>query len=254
MDEDTPQDLVHDLVTEAVFGVARARSPGDRAADVISSGPRARVRQLPPRHVRGRNIVVAAAGNVEHERARGAARSGARTASEGAERRGGRCSSSAAARGPLPAQGHRAVPRLPGGPRHRARRPAALRRLAAGRILGGSASSRLFQEIREKRGMAYSVYTLRLAVRGRPGRSASTSARARRTSPSASRSPPRRSPTSPTGNLRRRRAGAREGEPEGTDHARDGVDLEPDEPARQVAHHRHGAPLASRGSAARSTR
>ena len=30
---------------------------------------------------------------------------------------------------------------------------------SAERILGGSASSRLFQEIREKRGMAYSVYT-----------------------------------------------------------------------------------------------
>src|SRR5207237_3439918 len=27
-------------------------------------------------------------------------------------------------------------------------------------VLGGSASSRLFQEIREKRGMAYAVYTL----------------------------------------------------------------------------------------------
>ena len=38
-------------------------------------------------------------------------------------------------------------------------------------ILGGSASSRLFQEIREKRGMAYSVYIVRLAVHGhRPDR------------------------------------------------------------------------------------
>ena len=34
--------------------------------------------------------------------------------------------------------------------------------------------------------MAYCVYTLRVAVRGRPARSASTSARARTTSPSAS--------------------------------------------------------------------
>ena len=49
-------------------------------------------------------------------------------------------------------------------------------------IVGGSASSRLFQEIREKRGMAYSVYTLRVAVRRRRARSVSTSARARRTS------------------------------------------------------------------------
>ena len=32
-----------------------------------------------------------------------------------------------------------------------------------------------------------------------------------------------------------RRAGAREGEHEGPDHALDGIDLEPDEPAREVA-------------------
>ena len=30
MYEDTPQELVHDLFSEAVFGAPRARSPGDR--------------------------------------------------------------------------------------------------------------------------------------------------------------------------------------------------------------------------------
>ena len=40
------------------------------------------------------------------------------------------------------------------------------------------------------------------------------------------------------------RAPAREGEPEGPRRPLDGVDLEPHEPARQVADHRHGAALA----------
>src|SRR5207247_2152925 len=39
------------------------------------------------------------------------------------------------------------------------------------------------------------------------------------------------------------RARAREGEPEGADRALDGVDVEPDEPPRQVADQRHGAAL-----------
>ena len=63
-------------------------------------------------------------------------------------------------------------------------------------ILGGSASSRLFQEIREKRGMAYAVYSF-LSQYADTDRSGSTSARARTTSPRRSRSLPSRSPTSP---------------------------------------------------------
>ena len=52
-------------------------------------------------------------------------------------------------------------------------------------ILGGSASSRLFQEIREKRGMAYSVYTYGSHY-AETVRSGSTSAPARTTSWNAS--------------------------------------------------------------------
>ena len=45
-------------------------------------------------------------------------------------------------------------------------------------ILGGSTSSRLFQEVREKRGLAYSVYSYSSPVRRTPGRWRSTWARA----------------------------------------------------------------------------
>ena len=56
------------------------------------------------------------------------------------------------------------------------------------------------------------------------------------------------------GRLRNGRARAGQGEPQGTDPALDGVDLEPDEPARQVADHATRSCCRSTGSRPRSTR
>ena len=101
-------------------------------------------------------------------------------------------------------------------------------------LLGGSASSRLFQEIREKRGMAYAVYTFasQYTDTGLIGFYVGTRAREPRRLPRDRERADRRG-------LRREvpqgRARAREGEPEGADPALDGVDVEPDEPAREVA-------------------
>src|SRR5438045_6513864 len=68
MYEDTPQELVHDLVTEAVFGSHPLGRPVIGTADVISSLTR---RSLAAFHramyVPG-NVVAAVAGNVEHDR------------------------------------------------------------------------------------------------------------------------------------------------------------------------------------------
>ena len=113
-------------------------------------------------------------------------------------------------------------------------------------VLGGSASSRLFQEIREKRGMAYSVYTLRVAVHGH---------RADRRVPRNARGQPRRRARdrrrADRGDRGRRavgqRARPREGEPQGARPALDGVDLDAHEPARQVDRHRLRDPVARAG-------
>ena len=189
------------------------------------------------------NVVLAAAGNVEHERLLELVHRAARAP---APHRGppvaadARAAARAAAA--LPAQGHRAVqplPRAPGISRSDKRRFAASLLDA---ILGGSASSRLFQEIREKRGMAYAVYSFvsQYTDTGQIGVYVGTR---EENLADASRSPPSRSPTSPRGNLHAERAPAREGQHQGPDHALDGVDLEPDEPARQVARHRDRAAL-----------
>ena len=159
MVDDTPQDLVHDLAAEAVFGTHPLGRPVIGSAEVIAGvSPRA-LRSYHGGAYVGRNVVLAGAGHVSHDRlvelfeARRPKRS-----DEPNVRR------SLVAR--LPKPGYRFLRRRteqyhvvlagPGISREDERRYA-VSLLDA--ILGGSASSRLFQEIREKRGMAYSVYT-----------------------------------------------------------------------------------------------
>ena len=160
MVDDNPQDLVHDLAAEAVFGGHPLGRPVIGSADVIAGvSPRA-LRTWHRRAYGGPRIVLAAAGNLSHDRL--VELFAARLAT-------GNGSLPAPRRAPLtrlPRPGYRFLPRkteqyhvvlaAPGIARDDESRYA-VSLLDA--ILGGSASSRLFQEIREVRGMAYSVYT-----------------------------------------------------------------------------------------------
>jgi len=162
MYEDAPQDLVHDLIAEAVFGDHPLGRPVIGTAEVISSIPRDAIAGYHDSMYVPANIVVAAAGNIQHERV-------VELVERALERRNVGAASRLNARPPLV---HEPPPRLrfqqkdteqyhvclgaPGISRSDRRRFAASLLDA---ILGGSASSRLFQEIREKRGMAYSVYS-----------------------------------------------------------------------------------------------
>jgi predicted Zn-dependent peptidase len=159
MVDDNPQDLVHDLAAEAVFGTHPLGRPVIGSADVISRvSPRA-LRSWHGGAYVGSNVVLAAAGNVAHDR----------LVDLFARDRSARPATSRIKRSPLariPRPGYKFLRRrteqyhvvlaAPGIPRNDERRYT-VSLLDA--ILGGSASSRLFQEIREKRGMAYSVYT-----------------------------------------------------------------------------------------------
>ncbi len=159
MVDDNPQDLVHDLAGEAVFGAHPLGRPVIGRAEVIESVSVRALRSFHHRAYVGGNVVLAAAGNVEH--ARLVELLGAQRPDVEDELR--------IARRPLhrlPAPGIRFLAKDteqyhlvlagPGVSRSDERRYAASLLDA---IVGGSASSRLFQEIREKRGMAYSVYS-----------------------------------------------------------------------------------------------
>ncbi len=161
MYDDAPQELVHDLIAEAVFGDHPLGRPVIGTSEVISSIPREAIaRYHDAMYVPG-NIVVAAAGNVDHDEV-------VELVSRALERRGP-ASDSVNLRPPLvqapppklrfqqkDTEQYHVCLAAPGISRSDRRR-FAVSLLDA--ILGGSASSRLFQEIREKRGMAYAVYS-----------------------------------------------------------------------------------------------
>ncbi len=162
MYEDTPQELVHDLFSEAVFGGHALGRPVIGTADVISSVSRRAIGAYHRAMYTSGNIVVAAAGNIAHERLVALLQRFERRSAEPGR-------TAARVRRPLaqtPPPGLRFQRKdteqyhlclgATGISRSDRRRFAAS--LLDG-ILGGSASSRLFQEIREKRGMAYSVYS-----------------------------------------------------------------------------------------------
>jgi predicted Zn-dependent peptidase len=159
MVEDNPQDLVHDIVSEAVFGGHPLGRPVIGRAEVIASVSRRSLAGYHRGAYVGSNVVLAAAGNVEH----------GRLVELLSERRNGPAQPLRLARKPLARM-------APPGIRFQAKPTEQYhvclgavgvsrvdeRRFAASlldAIVGGSASSRLFQEIREKRGMAYAVYS-----------------------------------------------------------------------------------------------
>jgi predicted Zn-dependent peptidase len=158
MYEDEPQDKVHDVLAGAIFGDHPLGRPIIGRADVVSSVPVPEIgRWHDGRYVPG-NMVLAAAGNLDHDRI-----------VELAERAFGDGAGSSVALAEPPARNglvlrfHKKETEQyhlclggAGMPRGDERR-FALRVLDT--ILGGSTSSRLFQEVREKRGLAYSVYS-----------------------------------------------------------------------------------------------
>src|SRR4051812_24903717 len=162
MYEDTPQELVHDLFSQAVFGNHALGRPVIGTAEVISTVSRRAIAAYHRTMYAPGNIVVSAAGNLTHEKFVAML--------ERFERASGAPDRTAPrVRKPLvqaPAPGLRFQRKdteqyhlclgAPGISRSDRRRFAAS---LLDSILGGSASSRLFQEIREKRGMAYSVYS-----------------------------------------------------------------------------------------------
>ena len=162
MVEDTPQELIFDLVTQAVFGQHPLGRPVLGSAEVISTVSRRSLGAFHRRRYRPDNIVVAAAGSIDHDRLVGLIDGTRAKAGTGAARK-------PSARAPFVAppkpslvfqakqtEQYHVCLSAPGIARSDRRRFTAS--ILDG-VLGGSASSRLFQEIREKRGLAYAVYT-----------------------------------------------------------------------------------------------
>ncbi|WP_153504882.1 M16 family metallopeptidase [Cumulibacter manganitolerans] len=164
MRDDDPGDLVHDVFAQGMFGNRPIGRPIIGEPDNIRAIGRRQIASLYRKHYRPENMVVAVAGKVEHgdvvKRVRKAFADVLGDALPRAVRR--------ADRQPI------ARPSTPVTVVHRRSEQAHLvygvpgldrfdeRRFALGVLetaLGGGMSSRLFQEIRERRALAYSVYS-----------------------------------------------------------------------------------------------
>jgi len=161
MQDDEPSDEVHDLFAEAAYGSHPLGRPIFGTVETVSPMSRTQIRSFYRRRYVPPTMVIAAAGNLDHHaivaRVRDAFPDGR---ADPAPYRSATGSvpflpARTAVRTKETEQAHLVL----GGP---GLRRTDERRFALGilnNVLGGGMSSRLFQEIREKRGLAYSVYS-----------------------------------------------------------------------------------------------
>jgi predicted Zn-dependent peptidase len=156
--EDTPEDLIHDLFAQSVWGRHPVGAPILGTPDSVKATRSDDLFDFTEKHYRSANIIFTAAGSLDHDRIVN------RVAQEFLVR-------------PAPEARFRAEPtRAPKSFQHFHRdigqthyclgttswaytHPKQYDLLIANTVLGGGMTSRLFQEIREKRGLAYSVYS-----------------------------------------------------------------------------------------------
>jgi predicted Zn-dependent peptidase len=159
MYEDSPPELVHDDLAGAVFGDHPLGRPIIGHTESLAGLDERIVRAYHDAHYVNAGLVIAAAGHVDHARICALAERHFRP-EPGVER----------PRPVLDAPGLRHVARFSekdteqyhvclGGPGPRRSDPDRWAVFVTDTILGGAWSSRLFQEVRERRGLAYSVYS-----------------------------------------------------------------------------------------------
>jgi predicted Zn-dependent peptidase len=156
MYEDEPSDRVHDVLADAIFGEHPLGRRVLGTAEVIGSIPIPDISAYHQARYRGSNLVVSASGHLEHERIVELVR-GHFQPPAGQVGHGNGAGTERAARlcfYPKETEQYHICFGAPGIPRNDDRR------FALGvmdTVFGGSSSSRLFREVREKRGLAYAV-------------------------------------------------------------------------------------------------
>ncbi|WP_344469477.1 pitrilysin family protein [Kitasatospora kazusensis] len=164
MAEDDPGDVVHDLFAKVIYGEGPLGRPILGTQETVNALTRDQIAGFFKRRYKPEQLVVAAAGNLDHAKVvrqveRAFAGVLAKSTGHPAEVRQGHKAVRTAGRVEVlnrPTEQAHLVLGVPGVPRHDERRWAMGVLNAA---LGGGMSSRLFQEVREKRGLAYSVYS-----------------------------------------------------------------------------------------------
>ena len=165
MHDDDPDDVVHNLFAAQAWGDSPLGRPIAGTAESIASLSRDQVARFHRRHYRPANMVVAAAGNLDHA-----------TVVRQVRKAFGRNDNLSREEAPVVPRATSRVRKIHAGSSSIARPFEQVnlvlgvngltrydeRRYALGVLntaLGGGTSSRLFQEVRERRGLAYSVFS-----------------------------------------------------------------------------------------------
>ena len=168
MTEDDPGDCVHDLFAHTMFGDTPLGRPVLGTVDTVNALTADRIRRFYKKHYDPTHLVVAAAGNIDHAKVVRQVRARLRE--------GRRPDAHATPRPIAPARRHAAPCAPPAASSCSTARPSrptsssACRAWPAPTSAAGPSAcstppsaaacrSRLFQEVREKRGLAYSVYS-----------------------------------------------------------------------------------------------
>lgn len=173
MNDDDPSDVVHEEIAAAVLGAHPLGRPIGGTPDTIRAVPRDAVWEHYRWHYKPSTLVVSAAGGVDHdalcEQVLDALATGGWTLDADAAPEGRRVPGLDLPAGTagIPAVGlERSVRRsteqanvIVGSTSLTATDPRRFTLSVLNAVLGGGMSSRLFQEIREKRGLAYSTYS-----------------------------------------------------------------------------------------------
>ena len=162
MHDDDPSDVVHDDFAAVLFEGSALGRPVLGTADTIEAIPRAAINRFYRTRYKPQSMVIAAAGNLDHDLVvKQVKKAFAEYLDAGADvqparRRGQKKQHGSGIKvNNRPTEQAHLVIGVPGPARSDERRYALAVLTTA---FGGGMSSRLFQEIREKRGLAYSVY------------------------------------------------------------------------------------------------
>jgi predicted Zn-dependent peptidase len=162
MRDDTPDDLVHDVFASTLFPAHELGREVIGSEETVSAMTRDSVRGYHGEHYRPANAVIAAAGNLDHSAVRGMIERMAPGANGARPQRSLNPLSNPDAVRVVERdteQAHLVLGMRAVGHRD----PDRYAVTVLNHVLGGGMSSRLFQEIRESRGLAYSVYSFRAA-------------------------------------------------------------------------------------------
>ncbi len=163
MRDDAPEDLVHDLFAGAIFPGHPIGREVIGAPATINAMRSADISAFHQRHYHPGNVVVAVAGNLDHDDVVALVEKGLDGASGDRpprDRYEGNDAPRALAVLERPTEQAHVVLGMRSLPRDDPDRYALT---VLNQTLGGGMSSRLFQEVRERRGLAYSVYSFRAA-------------------------------------------------------------------------------------------